>query len=78
MLLAIATVSVAMAKKDAKPTLKPGEQCTFTNYNKGKCSYDEYKKYLDGQYPSRYRSTSPTTDYRDYRNDNSLDSLYDY
>jgi len=82
LIVAIATISVAAAKKDAKPTLKSGEKCTYSNYDLGKCSYDEYQDYVDDQYPSRYRSTSPTSDYEEYQEDNELDdslpNLYDY
>ncbi len=76
-ILAIVTMSVAIAKKDQKPTLKSGEKCTYENYDKGKCTYDDYQKYLDDLYPSTYKS--PTSKYDDYQDDNNLDNdVYDY
>lgn len=73
--IAIVTLSVAIAKKDQKPTLKSGEKCTYTNYNKGKCSYDDYQKYNEELYPSLYNSTSPTDKYNDYQYNNSLNDF---
>lgn len=71
--IAIVAVSVAVAKKDQKPTLKANEKCTFTNYDKGKCTYDDYQKYNKEQFPSLY-DTSPTNKYNDYQYDNGLNS----
>ncbi|MCA9330869.1 hypothetical protein KC957_02380 [Candidatus Saccharibacteria bacterium] len=77
LILLIATLSVGIAKKNTKPSLKSGEKCTYTNYRDGKCTYNEYQKYLDGLYDD-YKS--PTSDYEDYRYNNNvqdgLDSLY--
>ena len=77
LLVAIATLSVAIAKKNTKPTLKAGEKCTYSNYDAGKCTYDDYQKYQESLYDD-YRT--PTSDYEDYRSgsgaQDSLDSLY--
>lgn len=67
LILAIVTLSVAIAKKDQKPTLKSGEKCTYTNYNKGKCTYDDYQKYNEEMYPSLYNNTSPSNSYDNYQ-----------
>ncbi len=77
LLLAIASVSIAVNKKNTKPTLKTGEKCTYQNYSKNKCTYDDYEKYQDELYPSTRRST-PTSKYDDYQDDTDLDSIYDY
>jgi hypothetical protein len=79
LVLAIATVSVAIAKKDSRPSLKSGEQCTYSNYSKQKCTYDEYQDYLDDSSSSRYRT--PTYDYDIYDQNvdtNTLEDFYNY
>ncbi len=75
LVLAIATTSIAVAKKDSRPTLKSGEKCTYTNYSNDKCTYDEYQDYLDDS-SNRYRN--PDLDYETYRQDdtNTFDDLY--
>ncbi len=75
-ILAIVTLSVSIAKKDQKPTLKQGEKCTYANYTKEKCSYNDYQDYNEETYPSSYRS-SPTTDYNNYQYESQLNSIYD-
>lgn len=54
--LAVATVSVAVNKKDVKSTLKPGENCTYENYDARRCSYNEYQLY-DTQAQNEYQGT---------------------
>lgn len=79
LILAIATTSIAIAKKNSRPTLKSGEKCTYRNYSDDKCSYDDYQKYLDESSPSRYRT--PTYDYDSYQDDtdtNTLEDFYNY
>lgn len=71
LVLAIVTLSVSIAKKNSKPTLKTNETCTYANYKDGKCTYDEYQDYVDGLY------RTPTTDYDRYNTQNNLNSLYD-
>lgn len=77
LILAIAGVSVAINKKDVKPTLKAGESCTFENYQKHKCSFEEYQKYDEQQYP-KYYDNSPTTKYDDYQDSNGINNMYNY
>lgn len=76
LILSIATLAVAASKKDAKPSLKSGDECTYTNYRADKCSYDDYKQYLQKSYTDDY---PPTTDYNRYNTntENTLDSLYE-
>jgi hypothetical protein len=79
LVLAIATVSVAIVKKDARPSLKSDEKCTYANYSDDKCTYDEYRDYIDMDSRDKYRT--PTYDYDTYQNQldtNSLDDLYNY
>lgn len=76
LILVIATLSVGIAKKNTKPSLKNSEKCTYANYHGGKCTYDDYQQYLDNLY-NDYKSPSSQYDGSEYNNtQNGLDSLY--
>jgi drug/metabolite transporter (DMT)-like permease len=69
-LLVCVTLIVGAVKKNHKPSLKSGEKCTYSNYQKEKCTLDDYYKYMDDQnggYNNRYD---------DYQYDNNLNNYY--